>query len=185
MKALVYKIADTDDEFEQIHRLNYKVFTEEIPQNEVNDARRRIDKFHAENTYLICMGEGRLLGMMAMRDTRPFSLDEKLENLDSYLPHYRSMCEIRLLTIEPHKRYTRVFGGLGLLAARYCDEHDYDLAVMSGTTRQAKLYKHLGFTAFGPLVGTGDILFQPMYMTLEAYRKLKASAKIFTDPFRK
>jgi len=185
MKSLVYKIAETENEFEQIFRLNYKIFTEEIPQNEANTEKRLVDRFHAENTYLICMEGDRLLGMMAMRDTRPFSLDEKLQNLDSYLPPYQFICEIRLLAIEPDKRSTRVFGGLGLLAARYCDEHDYDLAVMSGTTRQAKLYKHLGFTAFGPLVGTGDILFQPMYMTLEAYQKLKASAKIFTDPFRK
>jgi hypothetical protein len=181
MKSLTYKIADSDDEFEQIFRLNYKTFTEEIPQNEVNDERRRVDKFHGENTYLVCMQDDRLLAMMAIRDKRPFSLDEKFADLDSYLPPYTSICEIRLLAIEPDKRSTRVFGGLGLLAAQYCDAHGYDLAVMSGTTRQAKLYKHLGFVAFGPLVGKGDILFQPMYLTLDAYRKLKAVAKIFTD----
>ncbi len=185
MKSLNYKIADTENEFEQIFRLNYKTFTEEISQNEVNPEKRLVDKFHTENTYLICMDGDRLLGMMAMRDKRPFSLDEKLANLDSYLPPYRSICEIRLLAIEPDKRSTRVFGGLGLLLAKYCDEHGYDLAVMSGTTRQAKLYQHLGFTGFGPLVGQGDTLFQPMYITLDAYRKLKASAKIFTGPFMK
>jgi hypothetical protein len=179
MKSLIYKIADAEDEFEQIHRLNYKIFTEEIPQNAVNAEQRRVDKFHAENTYLICMEGNRLLGMMAMRDKRPFSLDEKFADLDSHLPPYTSICEIRLLAIEPDKRSTRIFGGLGLLAAQYCDEHEYDLAVMSGTTRQAKLYKHLGFTAFGPLVGKGDTLFQPMYITLDAYRKLKASARLF------
>ena len=48
---LTYKIAETPDEFEQIFRLNYKTFTEEIPQNEANPERSRVDKFHAENTY--------------------------------------------------------------------------------------------------------------------------------------
>jgi hypothetical protein len=106
MKSLVYKIANTVDEFEQIFRLNYKTFTEEIPQNEVNAEKRVVDKFHAENTYLICVEGDCLLGMMAMRDKRPFSLDEKLEDLDSYLPAYKFICEIRLLAIEPDKRST-------------------------------------------------------------------------------
>ncbi len=185
MKPLTYKIAQTEDEFEQIFRLNYKTFVEEIPQNAVNAEKRLVDKFHAENTYLICMEGDHLVAMLAMRDQRPFSLDTKLENLDSYLPAYRSICEIRLLAIEPDKRTPRIFGGLALYLAQYCDKHNYDLAIMSGTTRQLKLYQHFGFTAFGPLVGKGDTLFQPMYITLDTYRKLIATTKFFTDPFTK
>jgi hypothetical protein len=181
MASLIYKIAETENEFEQIFKLNYKTFVEEIPQHKGNSGKRLVDKFHTENTYLICMVGDHLLGMSAVRNKRPFSLDTKLENLDSYLPEYKSICEIRLLAVEADKRSTRIFGGLILHLAQYCDEYQYDLAIMSGTTRQAKLYRHLGFTPFGPLVGRGDILFQPMYLTLDSYRKLKATAKIFTD----
>jgi hypothetical protein len=56
--------------------------------------------------------------------------------------------------------------------------------LISGTTRQAKLYRHLGFTPFGPLVGKGDILFQPMYMTLAAFRKFQSTAGIFSTAFK-
>jgi hypothetical protein len=143
-----------------------------------------VDKFHAENTYLICMEGDHLLGMLAVRAKRPFSLDAKIENLDAYLPPHTSICEIRLLTVEPDKRSTRIFGGLALYLAQYCDDHRYDLALISGTTRQAKLYKHLGFTPFAQPVGKGDVLFQPMYMTLEAFQKMKSSAKIFSDFFK-
>jgi hypothetical protein len=179
MASLTYKIAETEDEFEQIFRLNYKTFVEEIPQHERNAGKRLMDKFHAENTYLICMEGDHLLGMLAIRDKRPFSLDIKLENLDSYLPEHTSICEIRLLAVVHHRRSTRIFGGLILHAGQYCNEHHYDLAVMSGTTRQAKLYRHLGFIPFGPLVGNGDTLFQPMYLTLDSYRKLRATTRIF------
>lgn len=185
MTSLTYKIAETENEFEQIFKLNYKTFAEEIPQQEANPEKRLVDKFHAENTYLICMEDNHLLAMLAVRDKRPFSLDAKLDNLDSYLPGYTSICEIRLLTIEPDKRSTRIFGGLAFFLAQYCNAHHYDLALISGTTRQAKLYKHLGFVAFGSLVGKGDILFQPMYMTLDAFRKFQSTAKIFTDSFKK
>jgi hypothetical protein len=45
----------------------------------------------------------------------------------------------------------------------------FDLALISGTTRQLKLYEHLGFVPFGPLVGTPEALFQPMMLTLERF----------------
>jgi N-acyl amino acid synthase FeeM len=183
MGKLVSKIADQPDEFEQIFRLNYKTFVEEIPQHEVNGEKRLVDKFHAENTYIICMDGARLLGMLAVRDKRPFSLDLKLNNLDSYLPSHRSICEIRLLAVEIDRRRTRIFAGLILMLSKYCDDHGYDLGIMSGTTRQLKMYRHLGFTAFGPLVGKEGAYYQPMYLTLESYRKFRETARIFTQPF--
>jgi aspartate aminotransferase-like enzyme len=50
----------------------------------------------------------------------------------------------------------------------YCRRHGHDLGVISGTVRQLKLYNHLGFQAFGPLVGDNDAKFQPMFVTLES-----------------
>lgn len=183
MGSLSYKIADRTDEFEQIFRLNYKTFVEEIPQHEVNPEKRLVDKFHAENTYLICKDGERLLGMLAARDKRPFSLDLKLENLDSFLPPHRSILEIRLLAVEPDRRRTRIFAGLILMLAKYCDERGYDLGIMSGTTRQLKMYRHIGFIPFGPLVGKEGAYYQPMYLTLEASRRLRSASRIFTQPF--
>ena len=37
---LVFKVATDDWEFEQIHRLNYRTFVEEIPQHPANPERR-------------------------------------------------------------------------------------------------------------------------------------------------
>jgi len=185
MGALQFKIADRADEFEQIFRLNYKTFVEEIPQHEVNPERRLVDKFHAENTYIICKDGEKLLGMLAARDKRPFSLDLKLENLDSYLPPHKSICEIRLLAIEQDRRRTRVLAGLMLMLANYCDERGYDLGIMSGTTRQMKIYSNLGFRPFGPLTGNKGAYFQPMNLTLEASKKFRETARIFVQPFLK
>jgi hypothetical protein len=36
-----------------------------------------------------------------------------------------------------------------------------------------ELYRHLGFTAFGPTVGAGESRFQPMYLTLERYLEVE------------
>src|SRR5207249_9548347 len=109
---LRFKVANTPEEFEQIHALNYRTFVEEIPQHTSNRERRLVDRFHEQNTYLICLRADRLVGMMAVRGDRPFSLDAKLPALDTYLPAGRSLCEIRLLAVVPRERRGRVFWGL-------------------------------------------------------------------------
>ena len=168
---LVFKFATEDWEFEQIHRLNYRTFVEEIPQHQASPSHRLVDKFHAENTYLICLCGEQVVGMLAARGARPFSLDQKLENLDSYLPAGRRICEVRLLAVDKKFRGAQVLQGILALLWQHGIEKGYDLAIISGTTRQFKLYHHLGFVPFGPLVGTGEAQFQPMYVTLETFEK--------------
>lgn len=169
---LIFKFASEDWEFEQIHRLNYRTFVEEIPQHQTSPTHRLVDKFHAENTYLTCLANRKIVGMLAARGNRPFSLDQKLPDLDFHLPAGRSVCEIRLLAIDQRFRGSRggqILSGLLALLWQHFVEKGYDLAIISGTLRQAKLYQHLGFVPFGPVVGTGDVLFQPMFVTLETF----------------
>lgn len=171
-QPLVFKFASEDWEFEAIHRLNYQTFVEEIPQHERSPSQRLVDKFHHENTYLICLCGRQLAGMLAVRGNRPFSLDQKLPNLDSYLPPGRRICEVRLLAIDKKFRGARggqILAGMLALLWQHGIEKGYDLAIISGTTRQRKLYQHLGFVPFGPLVGSGEAQFQPMYITLETF----------------
>jgi aspartate aminotransferase-like enzyme len=166
---LVFKIANEDWEFDLIHQLNYKTFVEEIPQHAPSATQRLVDKFHSENTYLICLSGRKLAGMMAARSKRPFSLDQKIANLDSYLPSGRSFCEIRLLSVDKKFRTGQVFQGLMSLMWQHFVEHGYDMGLISGTTRQAKLYKHLGFIPFGPMVGAEGAQYQPMYLSVESF----------------
>src|SRR4051812_3100125 len=177
--CLKFKIATEDWEFEAVHRLNYKTFVEEIPQHTHNPDQRLVDKFHRENTYAICLDGDLLVGMVAGRSKRPFSLDNKLPNLDSHLPADRRALEVRLLSVEKAYRNGFVFSRLVGLLAQHFKDMGYDLAIISGTVRQLRLYKHLGFLPFGPTVGTGDAQFQPMYLTLETFLQM---AKLLSPP---
>lgn len=164
---LTFKIATEEWEFEQIHRLNYKTFVEEIPQHEANLTKMLVDQFHEENTYFICLRGDQLIAMVAVRARRPFSLDKKLKNLDSYLPKFGSICEIRLLAVEKPYRYGLVPYKLLQKMGHYCRQQRYELWLISGTVQQQKLYEHIGFVPFGPPVGPVEAQFQPMYLTLE------------------
>ncbi len=182
LDQFVFKAAEHPWEFEAIHALNYKTFVEEIPQHDSNLDKKLVDKLHQGNTYIICVNEEeqKLAGMIAFRDKRPFSLDQKLENLDSYLPVGRSLCEIRLLAVEEKFRYSRISQELIASLVQHAIDCGHDLAVISGTLRQIKLYKYLGFVTFGPLVGTEGAQYQPMYLTLEAYSELKTRSRSFS-----
>ncbi|MGB0389207.1 MAG: GNAT family N-acetyltransferase [Ardenticatenaceae bacterium] len=167
MSLFTYKVATEPWEFEQIHELNYRTFVEEIPQHPPNPERKLVDKFHEQNTYIICLYEQRVIGMITIRDQRPFSLDAKLDNLDQYLPPAKSICELRLFVIDPAHRKGKIMYGLLVKGAQIGLAREYDLAIMSGTTRQLKMYKAFGYVPIGPLVGKPGAMYQPMYITRE------------------
>lgn len=82
------------------------------------------------------------------------------------------MLEVRLLSVEKEFRNGFVFSRLVGLLAQHFKERGFDLAIISGTLRQLKLYRHLGFVPFGAIVGNGDATFQPMYLTLETFLQM-------------
>ncbi len=147
-----FKIATSDAEFEQIHHLNYQTFSEEIPQHQRNAEQRLVDQFHAENTYIICIKNDELVGMIAVRENRPFSLDRKIGAVEDSLPvAVNYPCEVRLMAVKKEFRNGRVFLGMAQFLIKYCLKKGYDVAVISGTTRQLKLYGQMGFRPFAQL----------------------------------
>ncbi len=171
--AVQFKVAGGATEFDQIFELGYETFVEEIPQHPVNPSRKHVDRFHDENTYLVAKAGDDVIGMVAIRADRPFSLDQKLGSVDPYLPAGRRICELRLLAVRPAWRQTLVFKGLVDLIIDHGRARGFDLAIISGTLRQERLYRRLGFIPFGPIVGTEDAPFQPMYLPIEVLQKTK------------
>ncbi|MBV8520270.1 MAG: aminotransferase class V-fold PLP-dependent enzyme [Acidobacteria bacterium] len=169
MPQFRFKIASDPRELEQIHALNYRTFVEEIPQHSPNSDGRLVDRFHDENVYAISLSGERVVGMLAIREQRPFSLDQKLGNIDDFLPAVRKPCEVRLLAVEKEHRTGPVLPGLLSVLWEHAHARQFDCAVISATTRQLKLYGHLGFVPFGQLVGTEEAAFQPMYITRERF----------------
>lgn len=165
-----FQVATEAAHFQQIRRLNHRTFAEEIPQHEPNARGELVDGRETESTFIIALHGERVVGMIAVADRRPFSLEQKLPSFEEHLPAVRRMCELRLLSVEPEHRAGVVFHGLISALARLCLERAYELAVISGTRRQLRLYRHLGFVAFGPEVGTPEAPYQPMYLTLDALR---------------
>ena len=165
MTAIVYKYADSQAEYDEIAKLNYSTFVEEIPQHEPNPERVRVDAMHHKNTYIIAKNsENGLMGMMALNMERPFSLDYKIENLDKYLNPAINYCEVRLLSITPKSRKGLILRGLIGLLADYAVKNKVGCLLVSGTTRELKMYNRVGFKPFHNLVGKEGAYYQPMML---------------------
>ena len=159
------KIASEDWELEQVHALNYRTFVEEIPQHSPNPEQRLVDARLANSVCYICLDGRKLRGMVAVCGRRPFSLDAKIERLDTLLPPHRLPCEVRLLAVEKDDRGSAVFIALMGAVLRHARENGYDLAVLSGARSQLHLYDHMGRVPIGPPLGTEAAPYQGMYLT--------------------
>ena len=166
-KKIKFKVAKSKNEFEQIALLNYQTFVEEIPQHPVNKKRSLTDKMHNKNIYIVAKKGSQVVGMVALNEKRPFSLDQKISNLDSYIPaRYKRLCEVRLLSIKPQFRKGKVLAGLIKAICRYVLKNGVECLLISGTTRELKMYRTFGFKPFYELVGQEGAWYQPMMLEI-------------------
>ncbi|MEX0676865.1 MAG: GNAT family N-acetyltransferase [Pirellulales bacterium] len=172
----VFKRADAPDEFQQIHRLNYRTFVEEIPQHAASRRGRLIDKFHAKSTYFVALLDSRVVGMLSVHDRPPFSVAARLPDpsiLDS--PGRRPM-EVRLLAVEPRHRGGPVLAGLLFSALEHARDR-YDDVYISGVAERVELYERLGFRPLGPAVTSGAAAFVPMRVSFPLDEKVEKLAR--------
>src|SRR5438128_235435 len=102
--SFVFKLADCEAEFEQIHRLNYRTFVDEIPQHADTGTGKLVDKFHVKNLYFVVLKRGRVVGMLSAHDQPPFSVADRLDNPGILQEPGMHPLEVRLLAIEPSER---------------------------------------------------------------------------------
>src|SRR5262249_5111073 len=108
----VFKLAETKQEFEQVHRLNKQTFVGEIHQHADTGDGLLIDKFHTKNSYFIVLREGRVVGMVSLHDQPPFSIADRLSDPGILSRPGTRPLEVRLLAIEPDERNSHLFFGL-------------------------------------------------------------------------
>jgi aspartate aminotransferase-like enzyme/predicted N-acetyltransferase YhbS len=163
----VFKRAETSQEFDEIHRLNYRTFVAEVPQHPDPGTGRLVDKFHDKNVYFIAVYEGHVVGMVSAHDQPPFSVAERLSDPRVLQRPGVRLLEVRLLAVEPGRRHSRVLLGLLWLLLEFARARGHTHIVISGLQDRASLYRHLGFRSLGPAVPCGPVAFVPMVLSLE------------------
>lgn len=162
-----FKLAETPEELEQVHRLNYQTFVQEIPQHADSGSGVLVDKFHRKNSYLIGLREGRLIAMLSYHDQPPFSVADRLPDPAVLAgPDVRPL-EVRLLAIEPGERQSVVIAAIMWCLLERARAAGHSHFVISGVVEQQNFYSHMGFEPLGPPVGSGRACYIPMWATLD------------------
>src|SRR5262249_51014074 len=162
----VFKRADTSEEIEQVHRLNYRTFVAEIPQHHDSGDGRLVDKFHAKNTYFIALRHGQVVGMISVHDQPPFSVADRLPDPSILDRSGVRPIEVRLLAISPEQRKTTVLMGLVCQFYDYACARGYTHAYISALAERLSLYRQFGFEPLGPAVRCGAADFVPMGISI-------------------
>ena len=156
--------AAADDDREQIHRLNHRVFAEEVGQHATRVDGRLVDKFDSKNHYFVASHEGEIVGIVAVHDVPPFSIEDKLEDSRVIRGLAGRPLEVRLLAVHPDFQNALMFGGLVGTVYRYALAQGYANLLISGIRDLAPMYRRMGFRELGPAVQSGSASIIPMAM---------------------
>jgi aspartate aminotransferase-like enzyme len=162
-----FKWAETDDELDQVHRLNYESFVREVAQYSDPGTGRLVDKFHDKNTYVIARLGGDVVGMVAAHDRPPFSVADRLADPAVLDRPGEQPLEVRLLAVRPGYRRGPVFSGLLWALHQHARRLGHTRLLISGLEERVSLYAKLGFSALGPAVTCGRAAFVPMTLDLD------------------
>lgn len=165
---LVYRAAETEDDYDQLRRLNHAAFAEELGQHEARPDGRLADRFEAKSRYLLALDGERLAAMICWSMDRPFSVESRLPDVGLLEELPQPLCEVRLLAVERGYRHTAVFAGLLAKVLEEVRNAGAATLLISGVEERAGMYEKLGFRALGPAVAQGAARFVPMALSLDA-----------------
>jgi aspartate aminotransferase-like enzyme len=165
MSGFKFKVADTAAEFAQIHKLNHRIFCEEISQHSTTPDGLLIDRFHQRNRYFIAKLEEQLVGMVSVHEGPEFSISSRLAD-PALLKQLASPIEVRLLAVLPEYRNRTVIAGLLHQVGHYAQRFGYSDLLISGISDRLSIYRKLGFEPMGSAVQQGAATFVPMRLSL-------------------
>lgn len=179
--GIIFRKAESPEDFNKIHRLNHTVFSEEIGQHAQNASGVLVDKFHDKNHYTLAEKEGEIVGMICAHWEPPYSVTDKYPEIVDHLEQSQLTAEIRLLAIAPAFRKTAIAWRLMHHMATDLIQRGVDTVLISGIKQHKRTYEKLGFKAVGEAVKSGQALYYPMIMRKSDF--MESSTRLTTGFF--
>jgi hypothetical protein len=176
-----FKQAESDAEFQQVHRLNHAVFADEVAQHPRTPTGALIDKFHHKNVYFIALEKEELVGLVAVHSQPPFSIAERLADATLLDRLGGPLLEVRLLAVTSRARYGTVAAGLIGMVHAHAERHGCDHVLISGIRERVATYTRYGFRPLGPEVASGRAWYTPMALQIS---RLEPRARDFVARLR-
>src|SRR6266852_1601010 len=98
------KLAETEAEYRGLRRLNHQIFALELGQHEATPDGLLTDRFEDRSRYIIALRDEAVIGMVAIHDKPPFSIEQRLADASVLDRIPGRKLEVRLLAIHPAHR---------------------------------------------------------------------------------
>ena len=160
------KLAETDQEYLGIRRLNHRTFAGELGQHETTADELLADRFEHKSRYIISLHDSEVIGMVAIHDQPPFSIAQRLPDATLLDRIAGRKLEVRLLAIDPAHRNQMVFAGLLGTMIGIAMRESYQVLLISGIAERVSIYRRFGFAPLGPPVLSGKASYIPMLLRI-------------------
>ncbi len=168
--------AESESDYAAVRRLNHDVFAAELGQHAETPEGSLVDRFESKSRYLLSWRGEEVVGMVALHDQPPFSVEQKLREPKVLEQYKGKKLEVRLLAIQPGERSRMALAGLLGRVFQVALEEGYRWLLISGLRERIRFYERLGFVAVGAPVESGKAWYVPMVMDMR-----KVPEEIVTD----
>lgn len=167
---IIVKIADQSDR-EEIYKLRYLIYAEELHQHEANEEKMLSDTLDEWNTYVVVRIDGNISGFVCITPPgKTYGLDRYIGR-EKYPYIYDNMYEGRLFTVLKEYRGSPTSILLAFSLFRFVEEKNGESIMTYGRIDLVDFYTKMGLADLGETLKSGEVEFRLMFGKTKAMRE--------------
>lgn len=147
-----------------IYRLRHEVYAAELRQHEVREDGVLSDALDESNIYIVATLSDELAGFISITppDLGRYSIEKYVHREELPLELDDRTYEVRVLTVSPAHRRSRIASFLMYAAFRWIEEHGGEQIIAMGRTEVLSIYQSFGAQLVGQRIVSGAVTFELM-----------------------
>jgi histidinol-phosphate/aromatic aminotransferase/cobyric acid decarboxylase-like protein len=168
-----------------IYRLRHDVYASELWQHRVQQNAMLSDALDESNTYIIATISGELAGFISITppELGRYSIEKYLDRDELPIRLDERTYEVRILTVSPSHRNSRVAWYLMYAAFRWIDEQNGEQIIAMGRTEVLGIYETFGAELLGRQIVSGAVTFELMKTSVSHLRRLSMQRQWMIERF--
>lgn len=157
-----------------IYRLRHAVYARELGQHSVQPNAMLSDALDRTNIYIVATVADELAGFISITppELGRYSIEKYLDRDDLPIPLDDRTYEVRILTVSPSHRFSRVAWYLMYAAFRWIEERGGEQIIAMGRTEVLSIYESFGAQLLGRQIVSGAVTFELMKTSVSHLRNL-------------
>lgn len=175
----------TQSDRPSIYRMRHDVYANELGRHVVQQDAMLSDHLDESNTYIVATMSGELAGFISITppEVGRYSIEKYLDRGELPIRIDDRTYEVRILTVSPSHRYSRVAWYLMYAAFRWIDEHNGEQIIAMGRTEVLSIYESFGAQLFGRQIVSGAVTFELMKTSISHLRLLAIERRSMVKRF--